>query len=129
MVKLALRTAAIIVAMSTSALAESQSWNITEEGESSIKSAQGTWAITIDANKKISGSATMQMMNGNDLSYSLDGSLSDAVYTVNMSKRTDGKSGCVWTGHSPASADGKSHGLIGKVLCDGKVGFTVRAGF
>lgn len=129
MVKLTLRTAAVLVAMSTSALAESQSWNITEEGESGIKSAQGAWAITIDANKKITGAATLQLTNGNDLSYVFDGSLSDAVYTVNMSKRTDGKNGCVWSGHSPASADGKSHGLIGKVVCDGKVGFTIKAGF
>ncbi len=129
MVKLALRTAAVLVAMSTSALADSQSWNITEESTAGIKSAQGAWALTIDANKKITGTATLQMTNGNDLSYTVDGSLSDAVYTINMSKRTDGKGGCVWSGHTPPSADGKSHGLIGKVVCDGNVGFTVKAGF
>jgi len=71
----------------------------------------------------------MQLTKGDELTYILDGSISDAVYTVNMSKRTDGKNGCVWTGQSPASADTKSHKLIGKVVCDGKVGFTIRAGF
>jgi hypothetical protein len=130
MIKLTLITAATLVAISTSALADSQVWNVTEEGTSGgIKSAQGQWSVTIDNNNKISGSANMQSDKGEILTYTLDGSKSESAYTVNMSKRTDGKTGCVWSGHIPAGVDMKSHGLIGEVHCDGKVGFTIKAGF
>ena len=129
MIKLTLITAVTLVAISTSALADSQVWNVTEEGTSGgIKSAQGQWTVNI-ADNKISGSANMQSDKGAILTYTLDGSKSESVYTVNMSNRTDGKTGCVWSGHIPAGVDMKSHGLIGEVHCDGKVGFTVKAGF
>lgn len=129
MVKLTLRTTAILLALGAPALADSLTWTITEEGATGIKSAQGKWLVTIDAEKKISGSSQLQKTNGDDLSYAIDGSVKDSVYTVNMSKRTDGKNGCVWTGQSPETKDAKSHGLIGKAACDGNVGFTIRAGF
>jgi hypothetical protein len=93
------------------------------------KSAQGQWSVNIDNNNKISGSAILQSDKGAILTYTLDGLKNESVYTVNMSQRTDGKTGCVWSGHIPAGADMKSHGLIGEVHCDGKVGFTVKAGF
>jgi hypothetical protein len=129
MIKLTLRAAALFVAVSTPAFADSQFWNVTEEGASGgIKSAQGQWSVTID-NNKLSGSANLQSDKGAVLTYTLDGSKSGSLYTVNMSKRTDGKAGCLWSGHIPAGIDMKSHGLIGEVHCDGKAGFTVRAGF
>ena len=71
----------------------------------------------------------MQSDKGDILTYTLDGSKSESVYTVNLVKRSDGKSGCVWSGHIPAGVDMKSHGPIGEVHCDGKVGFTIKAGF
>ena len=129
MIKLTLRTAAFLVAVSTPAFASSQVWNVTEEGLTGVKSSQGTWAVTIDGNNKLSGSANMQFDNGSALAYNIDGSIAESVYTMNIVKRTDGKNGCVWSGHSPAHADEKSHGLIGEVKCDGNVRFMIRAGF
>lgn len=129
MIKLTMGTLAVLLSINTVAFAETQLWNITEEGASGIKSAQGTWSVTTDANGKISGTATMQLTNGNPLSYTVDGSVKDAVYTINLTKRTDGKNGCVWSGHSPASQDQKSHGLIGEAQCDGNSKFVIRAGF
>ena len=128
MIKLTLGTLAVLLSVSTVALAETKSWNITEEGTSGIKSAQGVWAVTVEGDK-ISGSATMQLTNGNPLSYTIDGSVKDAVYTINLSKRTDGKNGCVWSGHTPAQDTAATHGLIGEARCDGNVKFVIRAGF
>jgi hypothetical protein len=129
MIKLTLTSAAFLVAVSASALANSQVWNITEEGNSGIKSGQGQWTVTVDGNNKLSGSASLAFDNGKTLTYDLEGSKNESAYTVNMTKRTDGKSGCVWSGHSPANVDPKSHGLIGQVRCDGNTGFVIRAGF
>lgn len=128
MSKLTLATTAVLVAFSTAALADKQVWNVTEETPSGLKTSQGQWSVNID-NKKISGSADMQLDNGSHFEYGLDGSLDDSGYTVNFIKRADGNSGCVWSGRVPAGTDMKSHGLIGKVRCDGNVEFTVRAGF
>ena len=124
-----LRIAAFLVAASTSALADSQIWNVTEEGSSGIKGAQGQWVVNTDSDNKISGTASMQLDTGAILTYTIDGAVIDSVYTIKMSNRTDGKNGCVWSGHIPAGEDMKSHGLIGKAVCDGNVGLTVRAGF
>lgn len=78
MIKLTLRTAAFLVAVSTSALASSQVWNVTEEGLTGVKSTQGTWAVSIDGNNKLSGSAKMQFDNGGTLTYNIDGSIADS---------------------------------------------------
>jgi hypothetical protein len=129
MIKLILATAAFLVAASAPALANSQTWNVTEEGPSGIKSGQGQWSVTVDGSNKISGTANLRFDNGKTLTYDLAGSKNESAYTVNMSKRSDGKSGCVWSGHSPANVDPKSHGLIGQVRCDGNTGFLIRAGF
>lgn len=126
-IKLALTTVATLVAFSTTAFAASQAWNVTEEAASGIKGAQGTWSVDADGDK-ISGSATMQLANGNPLGYTLEGSVSGAVYTITLLNRTDGKKGCVWSGHTPPGAE-KSHGLIGEVVCDGNAKFLIRAGF
>lgn len=128
MLKLSLRSVAILFALSAPALAASQNWNVTEESPAGVKSSQGIWTVRID-NNKISGDANMQRDNGAVLTYALDGSVHDSVYTVNTVNRSDGKKDCVWSGHSPTHDDQKSRGLIGEVRCDGKTAFTIRAGF
>jgi hypothetical protein len=119
---------ATLAALSVSALAASQNWNVTEEGVSGVKGGQGTWSVNIDEENKITGNAKLQLDNGNLLTYALSGSVKDSVYTINLSDRSDGKKGCVWTGHVPTGAD-ISHGLIGAAVCDGNVKLIIRAGF
>jgi len=128
MIKRALNAAAIFVAMSAPALAAAKIWYVTEVGTSGITGSQGTWTLTID-NNKISGTASMQFDNGNMLSYDVDGSLNEGIYTIAMSKRTDNKKDCVWTGHIPTAGGAITHGLVGKVACDGGEEFFVRASF
>jgi hypothetical protein len=121
--KLTLTAAALLVSFTGSAMA-AQVWNITEEAASGIKSAQGTWLVT-EADGKISGTAELQLTNGNPLSYTFEGTVAGSVYTVKLDKRADGKNGCVWTG----KAGDKAKGLIGEVQCDGNTKFKIRAGF
>jgi hypothetical protein len=117
--KLAITTAAAFIALSAPSLAAAADWNVTEESASGIKSAQGTWTLKMDGDK-FSGSAFLQSDNGAPLTYTLDGALKDGVYTATLSKRSDDKKGCVWTGHAQkATALGKSTGFIGDVACDG----------
>jgi hypothetical protein len=117
--KLALATAAAIAAFSAPAMAASQNWNVTEENTSGVKHGQGTWAVTIDGDK-LSGSASLQLDNGNPLTYSLEGTIKDGVYTVKLDKRSDDRKGCVWSGHArTATAAGKSTGYVGDLVCDG----------
>jgi len=117
--KLALTTAAAVIAFNAPSLAAAANWNVTEESASGIKSAQGTWTFKTDGDK-LSGSASLQADNGNPLTYSLDGAVKDGVYTVKLDKRSDDKKGCVWTGHAQkATAAGMSTGFIGEVACDG----------
>jgi hypothetical protein len=52
----------------------------------------------------------------------------DGVYTVNLVDRTDGKKGCVWTGHTPSATGTQTHGLIGEAQCEGTK-LILRAGF
>jgi len=123
--KLALATAAALLALGAPAMAASQNWNVTEERGAGIKEAQGVWAVTIDG-EKLSGSATMMLDNGNPLTYTLDGTIKDGVYTVKMDKRSDDKKGCVWTGHALSGTGAQARGLIGEVACEG-VKLIVRA--
>jgi hypothetical protein len=129
MIKPTIKLAMLFVAVATPALASSKVWNVTEESLAGVKGAQGQWFVNIDGDNKISGTANMQLDTGAVLTYTLDGSLKDSAYTVKLSGRTDGKNGCVWSGHVPEGDNMKSHGLIGKAACDGNVGFTIRAGF
>jgi hypothetical protein len=115
-----------LVSTSAPALAESQSWNVTEESASGVKSVQGTWAVTVDGDK-LSGTADMQYVDGAPFAYSFAGAKSGAVYTVTLEGRSDNKKGCVWTGSAPAGGDAKSFRLVGKVVCEGAPGFTIRA--
>jgi hypothetical protein len=66
---------------------------------------------------------------GNTVAYTIDGSMTESVDTMNIDKRTDGKSDCVWSGRSFAHTDQNSHGLIGNVRCDGNVWFVIRVDF
>lgn len=107
--------------------AASQTWNVTEEGASGVKAGQGTWVLNTDADNKITGSATLQLTNGNPVTYKLSGPIKDSVYTVEFNDRTDGKKGCVWTGAVPAS--GTKSGLSGKAVCQSGSEMIIRAGF
>jgi hypothetical protein len=129
MIKLTLSTIAFVVAVSASAFAAGQTWNVTEENSAGIKSGQGQWSVTVDGNNKLSGSAILNFDNGKTLTYELAGTKGEALYTVTLLKRSDGKVDCVWSGHSPVNANGVSHGLIGQVQCDGNTKFVIRAGF
>ncbi len=119
MLKLTLATTAALLVLGISAVAETRPWNVTEENDSGIKNAQGVWTVTIDAENKITGSADMQLFNGTPLTYKLDGSVKEGVYTVNLVDRSDGKKGCVWTGHQPTGGGQQTSGLIGYAPCEG----------
>jgi len=124
--KLALAIAAASVGFSAPVMAASSSWNVTEESAAGIKSAQGKWSLKTEGDN-LNGSAILQRDNGTELTYNVEGSLKDGVYTVKLDKRSDEKKGCVWTGHAlSATALGKSTGYSGDVVCEGSK-FVIRA--
>ena len=125
--KLTLATVAALLSLGASAMAETQNWNITEENSVGIKNAQGKWTVNVEAGK-ISGKAELEGTNGSPGTYKVEGTVKDGVYTVTMSDRSDGKKGCVWTGHTPAAGGQQSHGLIGEAPCEGSK-LIIRAGF
>jgi predicted lipoprotein with Yx(FWY)xxD motif len=117
--KLTLSTAAVLLGLGASAYAAPATWQVTEEKDGAgIKIAQGDWLVTADGDK-ISGTANMQLQNGNPLTYKFDGTLKDGVYTLNITDRTDGKKGCVWTGHVPTGMGVQTKGLNGYEVCEG----------
>lgn len=118
MLKLSLTATAAFLFLSATAMAGSQSWNVTEENTSGVKSAQGTWVLNIEGDK-LSGDADLQLSNGNPLTYSVQGSVSGGVYTITLENRSDGKKGCVWTGHAPQAGGTQAHGLLGEAACQG----------
>ncbi len=111
-------TLAVLLALDSPALAASESWLVTEENTAGVKGSQGTWMVTIDGNK-LSGTAELQTDTGRQLTYKLQGNKSDGIYTVTLSDRSDGKKGCVWSGHAPAGTGTQTHGLVGYVECEG----------
>jgi long-subunit fatty acid transport protein len=120
MIKLALTTAAAVVAFSASAYAAS--FSVTEIASSGIKRANGTWSVTTEGDK-ISGKADMQLDNGSVLTYKLDGKVEGGVYNVKLVDRTDGKKDCVWAGKPNENA----RVYNGDVTC-GSEKFSIRAG-
>jgi hypothetical protein len=120
MIKLALTTAAAVVAFSATAYAAS--FSVTEISSSGIKRANGTWTVSTEGGK-VSGKADMQLDNGSVQTYKIDGKVEGGVYTLNLNDRTDGKKDCVWTGKT--SETGKV--VEGPVTC-GSEKFTIRAG-
>jgi hypothetical protein len=127
MIKLTLNTAAFLVAGSASALASSQTWNITEVAES-VSGAQGQWHLTVEGGK-ISGEASMQTHTGGTLTYAIEGSINGPEFTLKMSNRSDGKNGCVATGRDTLNEDQTSHRVLGQAKCDGGFKFYVSGGY
>lgn len=123
MIKLFTTSFVALLALGSAAMADSENWNVTEEGVSGIKAAQGVWALKIDG-AAITGKAEMQLQNGSPLAYKIEGKFADGVYTLNFTDRGDGKKDCVWSGHD---APAGSKGLVGDVLCDGKKVMIIRA--
>jgi hypothetical protein len=125
MLKLTLTAAALLLAASIPATAETKNWNVTEISSAGVAAAQGTWTLVIDGGK-VTGKASLQLQNGNPVGYSINGTFADATYTLTLTDRTDEKKGCVWTGKSGSQTDAKI--LQGEVHCDGNVAFRVKAG-
>jgi len=113
-----LAAVAAITALSGQALAASATWLVTEENIGGIKGGQGTWTINLDGDR-LSGAASMQGDTGNSYTYKLEGAVAGGVYTVTMTDRSDGKKGCVWSGHVPAGTSAQKKGLIGYAECEG----------
>ncbi|PPD43942.1 MAG: hypothetical protein CTY15_08605 [Methylocystis sp.] len=120
MIKLALTTAAAVVAFSASAYAAG--FSVTEIATSGIKRANGTWTVTAEGDK-VSGKAEMQLDNGTPQTYKIDGKIEGGVYTLNLTDRTDGKKDCVWVGKPNEGAKVYN----GDVTC-GSEKFSIRAG-
>lgn len=127
MLRLTVATAAILLSLGASAMAETQNWNITEENSVGIKNAQGHWTVNVEGGK-ISGKAELEATNGSPVTYKVDGTVKDGVYTIALENRSDGKKGCVWTGHVPTGTGTQTHGLIGEAPCEGSK-LIIRAGF
>jgi hypothetical protein len=125
--KLALATVAALLSLGASAMAETQNWNITEENSVGIKNAQGVWNLNVEGGN-ITGKAQLDATNGSAVTYKIEGTVKDGVYTITMSDRSDGKKGCVWTGHMPTGTGTQTHGLIGEAPCEGSK-LIIRAGF
>lgn len=125
--KFTLAIAAAVVAFGGHAWAASETWLVTEENVAGVKGAQGSWTVAV-AGDKVTGDASMQSGNGNLLSYKVEGAIEGAVYKLNLIDRTDGKKGCVWSGHPPSSSSSQKTGLIGYAECDGAK-LIIRASF
>ncbi|WP_424361333.1 hypothetical protein [Methylocystis parvus] len=109
---------AVAALLATSAPAFAATWIVTEENLGGVKGAQGNWNVKTEGGK-ISGDASMQMDNGSLLTYKFTGEAEGANYTITLTDRTDGKKGCVWKGHPPASGGQQARGLVGYAECDG----------
>lgn len=109
---------AFFIGLGGSAFAGNETWLVTEENVAGVKGSQGTWTVTVDGDK-ISGVASMQTDKGVGVSYKVDGSNANGVYTIRISDRTDGKKGCVWSAHAPAASSSQAKGLLGYAECEG----------
>jgi hypothetical protein len=116
--KVTLATIAAVLALGGPTLAGSETWLVTEEDLAGVKGSQGSWTVNIEGNQ-LSGVAAMQANNGSELTYKFEGVIADGVYTVTMNDRSDGKKGCVWSGHAPAGTGTQKKGLLGYAECQG----------
>ncbi len=107
---------AMLLGLSGSALAGNETWLVTEENVGGVKGAQGTWTVSLEGNK-VSGAAAMQTDKGGEVTYKLEGAISDGVYTIKMNDRTE--KGFVWSGHAPATSSTQAKGLLGYAECEG----------
>lgn len=126
MMKLAVKTAVVLLLTAAPAAAVTQMWNVSEQSSSGIALGQGTWAVSIDGDK-LSGKAEMQYDDGKPYTYSFEGAKSESGYDINLTGRTDKKDGCVWSGRLPSGADPKSLKLIGKVQCASGGAFIIKS--
>ncbi len=111
-------TLTAMLAFGGQALAASETWLVTEENIAGIKGSQGKWIVEVDGGK-LNGVAEMQADNGAQFTYKLEGSIAGGVYTVAMNGRSDGKKGCVWSGHAPVVGATQKSGLLGYASCEG----------
>ena len=109
---------AVLLGLGGSAFAGNQTWLVTEENVGGVKGAQGTWTVNVEGNK-VTGVAAMQTDKGGEVSYKVEGAIADGVYTITLKDRTDGKKGCVWSGHAPAASSTQAKGLLGYAECEG----------
>jgi hypothetical protein len=109
---------AVVALLAMSVPAAAATWLVTEENTGGIRGAQGSWNVKTDG-AKISGDASMQMANGSPFTYKFEGESEGANYTVTLTDRSDGKKGCVWKGHPPASGGAQAKGLVGYAECEG----------
>ena len=114
MKKTAAGIALSILVISTGAHAEI--WSVSERLVSGINYSSGTWNVAVQSDK-LSGKADMQVDNGTMLHYTLDGSISDGVYTVKLIGRDDDKKNCIWSGKPVDGMGGKV--IQGQAECDG----------
>ncbi len=119
-------TAVLAMFCCAPAFATTQSWNITEVDPDN--GAQGQWLVTVEGGK-LTGSTNMQFDTGAPLSYTLDGSITGGALTVNMLDRSDGKKGCVVSGHILTNSDNKSHRIVGETHCSNDEKFLLRGGY
>lgn len=125
--KFTLAILAAVVASGGQALAASEIWLVTEENVAGVKGSQGSWTVTVDG-ANLTGAASMQAGNGDLLNYKLEGSIEGGIYTVKLNDRSDGKKGCVWSGHTPTGSGTQKTGLIGYAECEGSK-LIIRASF
>ncbi len=116
--KSVLAAMAMLLGLGGSAWAGSETWLVTEENIGGVKGAQGTWTVNVEGNK-VSGVAATQTDKGGKVTYKVEGGIADGVYTITMNDRTDGKKGCVWSGHAPATSSTQAKGLLGYAECKG----------
>ncbi len=109
---------AVLLGLCGSAFAGNETWLVTEENVGGVKGGQGPWTVNVDGNK-VSGVAAMQTDKGGEVTYKIEGAIADGVYTIKMNDRSDGKKGCVWTGHAPATSSTQAKGLLGYAECEG----------
>lgn len=124
MIKHALTTTFVVVALSSSALAAQ--WSVTEASTTGIKSSQGSWTLATDGGK-VTGKADLQNDKGVTLNYKIEGEEAAGVYTLKLVDRTDGRKNCVWTGKQAKTVAGHGVAYDGEAVCDG-MKFTIRAG-
>jgi hypothetical protein len=91
---------------------------VTEESMGGVMGSQGSWAVNVEGST-VKGSAQLQLANGTPLSYNFGGEQANGVYTITLTDRTDGKKGCVWSGHAPSGASAQTQGLVGYAQCEG----------
>jgi len=109
--------AASAIILAGPAFAAMETWLVTEENAQGVKGSQGKWTIDHEGDK-LSGDADLLGDDGSALTYKLEGSVANNVYTIAIKDCSDGKKGCVWSGHAPVGGGAQIHGLLGYAECE-----------